>query len=198
MMAPRFQTRGGGGGHQTDLASLWRKGRGGRGVVSLEEMEGQHGKFIHHHASLPPHFTESEFLFHTSTHTISLSHICSHSFSLTQPHTLFLFHTYTHIISLSHSHLHNSLSHIHTISLTCTLFLFHTSTRSLSHIHTISLSHIQTFFRCVHVHTSMHRISMLPICLLSLNLGKTARTIIGGSCHKYHFCVCCDKMCLLL
>ena len=132
MTALRFQTRG--SGHQTDLASLWTKGRGGRGWVSLEEME----RHTHHRASLPPprpispgasfSFTHplTQFLFqtYTSTHTFSFTH--PHYFSFTQQHTLFLFHT-------------------------SILFLWHTI--SLSHIHTHCLSHIHTlYFICVHVH----------------------------------------------
>ena len=145
MTALRFQTRG--SGHQTDLASLRRKGRGGRGVVRLEEMEGQHGKCIHHRASLPPHpisprasFTHPHIpcLFHAYSyiislshiHIISLSHFHSHNFSFTYTHIISLSHI-THTISLSHSHTHYfSFSHPHYFSFTCTctLFLFHTST----------------------------------------------------------------------
>ena len=175
MTALRFQTRG--SGHQTDLASLRRKGRGGRGVVRLEEMEGQHGKCIHHRASLPPHpisprasFTHPHipFLFHAYSHIISLSHIHiislshfhSHNFSFTYTHTLYLFHT-SLTQFLFHTAIHIiSLSHIHTISLTCTITSFtHPLYFSFTHLHflfhtsTPFLFHTSTHsFRCVHVH----------------------------------------------
>ena len=113
-------------------------------------------------------------MLHTSTHTLSLTHMLTHPHSLSHTcftHTHSLSHTCSHTLSLTHtcSHAHASLIHSHTVlthllshthmltphACKCSLIHSHTYTHtyiSLTHMHTLSLSHIHT---CTHTHTYM-------------------------------------------
>jgi hypothetical protein len=79
-------------------------------------------------------------------HSLSLSHMQTHTLSHTHPLSLFHIHTHTISLSLFHTPHTLSLSLTHTFSLSLSLSHTHTHTISLFQTHTLSLSHSHTLF----------------------------------------------------
>ena len=97
-------------------------------------------------------------LVYAHTHTLTVTHILTHS--LTYIHT----HTLTHTCSLTHIHCVHTHSHSHT--LVHSLTHSHTYARSLTH----SLTFIHTYTH-THLHTQHSKPQNLPRCR---NCGSTS------------------------